>query len=433
MDKGRGVVERISRDVLGPGLCGFTLWVLKEAQKNKIKRLYFLARDGYLMYQSAKIFCNKFDLQIECRYLSCSRYALRIPMFHLNIDEAMEYICRGGISVNMEKILRRAGLGEDEIKEVITSINQDKDKSNMINLKEEIPYSKLGSIKELLASTKVFMSYMIKNSEKEFPNLRGYLIQEGLLEDIPSAMIDSGWVGTTQKVINNALYHIGGTQRLTGYYWGLYELPKGVRRSDYHCYYFSPEADIKEKVYFNNCLFEVIFSAPHGMTLRYRKNHEEYSPQYAVISKARKTFAKEHELCIMQYLRETLSKVSNLEDFNHKISIKNTKLNFKKFMGSPCGEEALVYGNCMFSDDVLENEMQKVAAPMTDDELNANHVFNKTLAMFGIKKGIVKESAWYEASAVIYGKNMRWHLWQYRMYKYLLYMRKTWSWRRSNE
>ena len=57
--------------------------------------------------------------------------------------------------------------------------------------------------------------------------------------------------------------------------------PKGVRREDYHCYYFSPEAGLRKKVYFSNSLFESIFSAPQGMTTGYEKVQGQWRPVYA--------------------------------------------------------------------------------------------------------------------------------------------------------
>ena len=87
------VSVRTTSCVLGPTMNVFIMWVLSQAMDRGQRRLYFLARDGYLMYKTAKLYCEKFGLPIDCIYLSCSRYALRIPMFHLNMDEALEYIC----------------------------------------------------------------------------------------------------------------------------------------------------------------------------------------------------------------------------------------------------------------------------------------------------------------------------------------------------
>ena len=61
--------QAIYNTVFAPVLLCFVRWVLDEAQKCGIKRLYFLARDGYQMYLVAEEFCKHSRNQIECRYL----------------------------------------------------------------------------------------------------------------------------------------------------------------------------------------------------------------------------------------------------------------------------------------------------------------------------------------------------------------------------
>lgn len=109
--------------VLSPALHGYILWVLREAAASGKKRLYFLARDGYLMYRTAVILCRELELPLECRYLCCSRYSLRLPAYHLDHQGALEYICRGGIDVTMRKILDRAGLTEEEKNITLAEVN----------------------------------------------------------------------------------------------------------------------------------------------------------------------------------------------------------------------------------------------------------------------------------------------------------------------
>ncbi len=96
----------------------------------------------------------------------------------------------------------------------------------------------------------------------------------------------------------------------------------------------------------------------------------------------------------------------------------------KRFMGTPSQEEAELYGQLEFSDDVLDNNRQQVAAPLNEAELRANHVGNKALVMLGIRNGYIRESAWYEGSVARYGKHERRHLFSYTIYKYLLYIRQ---------
>ncbi len=113
------IMREVSVSVLAPSMAGFVIWTLQQSIKNGIKRLYFLARDGYFMYQMASVFCKELNLPIECRYLCCSRYSVRIPMFYMDMDEALAYICRGGIDVTIMKILDRAGIGTEKRTEVL--------------------------------------------------------------------------------------------------------------------------------------------------------------------------------------------------------------------------------------------------------------------------------------------------------------------------
>jgi len=339
-------------------------------------------------------------------------------MFHLEPDEALEYICRGGINVNMKKILNRSGLSAAEQAEVLDGLNLN------IEMNEVIPYARLDEIRSALKMNQSFIKYMCDRSKEAMPNLVGYFKQEGLLDKVDYAIVDSGWVGSMQKTLNQLIAFMGEERKLEGYYWGLYELPPGAVRIEYHCYYFKPEGSLKEKVHFSNCLFEVIFSAPHGMTLRYEKTGEGYRPCYDRTSDEKRKFIEKTETCLIKYTEVMAATVNSLDEIDYQRDKAVIKKLFGLFMGKPVKDEVEVYGNCMFSDDVLEDEQQPLAAILNEKELKENHVLNKVLVMFGIKKAQIKESAWYEGSAARSGHAAWWHVMQYAIYKYLLYLRK---------
>lgn len=412
--------------VLAPAMNAFVLWVLQNALSSGKKRLYFLARDGYLMYRTALIYCEKFKLPVECRYLYCSRYSVRIPMFHLDIGEAMDYICRGGIDVNLAKILDRAGINEEEKEKTIKYLHMEG------KGKDIIPYAKLEKVRQKLECCHEFIAAIEKNSREAMPGLQGYLRQEGLLDDISAAFVDSGWIGSMQKVLNRFLKTMGRKEEIEGYYWGLYELPAKVLISNYHCFYFSPLKGLKRKVNFSNCLFEVVFSAPHGMTLTYEKRKAGYVPVYGNTDLKTKKFILETEHQLKLYTKQICEETESLTCINHCRNKKTVEALLSLFMGKPIKEEAEVYGRLPFSDDVLENEKNETAVRFTEDELKTNHLLYKALIMLGIKKTRIKESAWYEGSAVRSSIHAGWHRFMYRLYKYMLYVRKTYLWRRKN-
>ncbi len=405
------------RYVLAPALGAFTQWLLECSLNKGIRRLYFLARDGYFFYRAAQLFCQTYRLPVECRYLSCSRYSLRIPLYHLDIEAALDYVCRGGLDVTPEKLLLRAGLNGEETEQALLHL------SLPYRCGDAIPYAALPDVRRQLKNCDWFLSCVEKHSREALPPLIGYLKQEGLLESFSDAVVDSGWTGSMQKSLGEALAYMGRTRRLEGYYWGLYELPAAVERDAYHSYYFSPEGSLKEKAHFNNCLFEAVYTAPHGMTLGYRDIGTAFVPLYGEISAARKAFVEQTGDCLTHYIRQLTKEEWRPADFAADRLVLYRL--FKAFMGHPSRPEADVFGSLPFSDDILEGRERPIAAPLSREELCANHALPKLLTMTGIRRTPVRESAWYEGSAVRNGADAGRHLRQHVLYQYLRHGRKT--------
>ncbi len=425
------VPESTADLVLCPALAGFVFWVLQEAAAKKIKRLYFLARDGYFMYLMAEKLVQKFSLPIECRYFYASRYSLRVPMFHLDTETALDYITLGGLDVSLEKVYLRAGFDQ-------TLIERWKDAFPEFPLREQIPRQNLPRLKEQMRENQAFMESLIQNSRAELPGLKNYLEREGMLEECEMALVDSGWVGSMQKQLNALRTFLGAKNKLTGYYWGLYETPKGSVREDYHSYYFAPENQMRRKVYFSNCLFEGIFSAPHGMTLSYGEQ-----PVLAEIASEKKEFLNSVEANMARFTEKMLSMFADctFEQAAERMELPYlktaTQRNLSLFMTFPTKEEAALFGQLPFADDVLEYAGRQLAEPMDEKELTANHLLNRIRQMLLSPQVTVKQSAWYEGSVMVSEDNLNdrrreQHLRSYVRYKYFLNYRKMVMWRKNN-
>ena len=61
--------QNLVQKFVGPMLLNYVWWILHQAHQKGLQRLYFLARDGYLLREIALQFCAQFGLKIECRYL----------------------------------------------------------------------------------------------------------------------------------------------------------------------------------------------------------------------------------------------------------------------------------------------------------------------------------------------------------------------------
>lgn len=77
-----GVPETIGASVGGPILFAYASWVLREAQKRHIKRLYFIARDGYIPKLIVDKLIEAKNIQgIQTHYIYGSRRAWRMPSY----------------------------------------------------------------------------------------------------------------------------------------------------------------------------------------------------------------------------------------------------------------------------------------------------------------------------------------------------------------
>ena len=146
--------------VLGPGLACFSRWLLEQAGRHGKKRLYFLARDGYFMRQAAQVFCRAWGLELDCRYLSCSRYSLRLPLFHLDHERALEHVCRSGVEVTPWRLLGRAGLTPEEREGVLHALALPMDRE------EPLPPAVLPELRRRLAACAPFLEGMDRPSRE---------------------------------------------------------------------------------------------------------------------------------------------------------------------------------------------------------------------------------------------------------------------------
>ena len=432
--------KEIYERVLAPTLYEFVVWVLQEALQSGTKRLYFLARDGYQMYLAARQLCKQYDLDIECRYLKVSRYAVRVPEYHLLGERCLERICVGGIDVTFEKIMQRAALTDKEAEEIAALAGYTENYRKVIN------YHEVMQLKDRLKKIPLLFHYIDSHSKEAYGTAIGYLTQEGLLEPAPYARVDSGWIGTIQQSIEHLLRQKQPDRKLEGYYFGLYEIPEGEKRENYHSFYFTPWGEIKRKVHFSNSLFEAVFSAPEGMTLSYRTEGEKDKIIYVPVTDSRENLNRERISRYICWLEEFLQekKQSLPQDSKRweQLPEKNCKCRnqfpqadsgyveelLSPFMGNPTQFEAEAYGSLLFSDDVREDNNQKVSADFSEQEIKNHHLLNRLLIMTGVRKKVLHESAWIEGSIAtcktLDEKGRARNRWHAVFYKYIIYIRK---------
>lgn len=428
-----------------PAIMEFAGWVLDEAVKSGKKRLYFLSRDGYQIYLAACRLADLRKLSVECRYLHVSRYAMRIPAYHLDMKSSLDRICAGGMEVTLERILKRGALTDGEAVEVAERIGR-KD-----TCKDILSRYQIAELKDILGNESLFLDHVKRHSMEAYENAMGYLQQEGLLSDVPYAIVDSGWVGTFQQSLQTLLRSRVPGIHIEGYYFGMYEIPPDADAGDYHGWYFTPGTGLRRKVLFSNSLFEAVCSADEGMTLGYFWKDGEFLPRLDPEGNPNGEKQRQNLEALRRFLKEfDPAEKGGLESGDHvRDGRRLVNRLFTLFMARPTMVEIESFGDYLFSDDVLTGNCQEVAGRLTEREIRNLYILRRLCILNGVRKDIIRESAWIEGSIVrcgmcrsigkklLFGQDMDRHyikksLRHIRWYKYLVYVRKQLkAWKRD--
>ena len=326
--------------MFAPVITVFMEWVIRSSEKAGLKRLYFLARDGWLWMRAAEYVRQEVGAELEFRYLCVSRKTL------------------------------------------------------------------YGGSAECLA----------------------YLRQEGLYEETPYGIVDSGWIGTTKKSLESLI-----GKPIPGFYFGIYELPQGAEENSYHCFYFRPYRDIRRKAQFSICLFETVCSAPEGMTIGYEtacslpegmtvgygKNCNyvrpvcgEDNPNSVCI----RAFARVMERYLFHVGKRGIDKERN--ESKEKNRIRSVRNVLSLLMGRPTKEEAEAFGTMQFDEGVEGDHLRDLAILWSPEEVKALRLPQR-IRMKLQGKSAFRISGWQEGSIVrsVEGRGRNCALREERIYK----------------
>lgn len=356
--------------VTAPVLFCYVDYVIVNAEKQGIKKIYFLARDGYILKAVADVMIKSRKLKIETCYLYVSRYALRNALY-FKCDTVEDFENAGFFGrcavQSAENTLKRAGLEEGQRVEVYRKIGFDGDEKRVMNDAEYDTFCKL-----LKSDNELFTD--IKNSSREkYENIIGYFEQSGLFENKKIALVDSGWLGSVQRTLTELIMDKTDIGRITGYYFGLYR-----KKSDsYRSFLFDISDAYRYVPTFCNNLFECFCSAPHGMTIGYNKTENGIQPVTAEVNGYIADAAAMQTDTAVRFTSYACE--SNINISEKQLKQLAAKL-IKALMYKPDKEEAEIYGAFPFCDDATEISVQPLACDCgksIDNILFLNRVLRK--------------------------------------------------------
>lgn len=304
-------------EVVGPALYGFTIWLHNTALREGKNKLFFLARDGYLMQQAYIKLYGEDALENNYIYVSRKSMApaelrnnIEFPQL-LELETPYHYWCFNELcevlGVNTKagrRIWNECGLSLDQ------------------KLKKG----------ELLTNTKVKMFYekvgiQVRNeAEQKNRSIVKYLRQEGFSGDV--IIIDVGWAGTIQKRLQKLIHDYKMDVKIYGYYFGLN--PNALSSANVISYIPKEVAPSL----FCSQLMEYPFTQLIGTTLGYEENEDgNVSPKLADYEYEGKEDADSTELIqkgMMYFIDVMAAGYSIFEPYDYTIFYDNLKNVTKK-------------------------------------------------------------------------------------------------------
>lgn len=341
------VHARVTVQVTAPVLFAYVWYVLRQAERKGLKRLYFLARDGYVMLEIAKEIAKVHPIPLELRYLYCSRASLRMPSYHrIPETEMMDLLLHRGTNLTVLHILERAALSAAQLAQVLSEIN-------VSDADSPLSENDYAAVCLKLRQSAAFRKAVLQNSRAAYADTMAYFAQEGLTDGTPFGIADTGWTGSMQRSLRQLSEEI---PPITGFYFGMFARPKEKEDGEYDTWYFSADSSISDRTKFSNNLFECLCAAPHGMTTGYRRDAQgrmvPIRRQTETDTPMMKTVEAQVSIC-REFARRCAPLI-NFQSFSaapmHRISRKL----LQALMYCPSAEEAEGFAVFRFCDDVTE-------------------------------------------------------------------------------
>lgn len=267
--QGDNPYTRLAADYVAAAYIPYVNFVLRKAEEEKIKTLYFLSRDSYILQKIAETQKEKYH-NIEFKYLFVSRKALLLP--YLKDTTAEKYLAIQDkntiIGKSVEELLATFETNTTTLQKEYDISFKFKRISNQEEEKEFLT--------NIFGDNSPFRAHLEELCDKKRKIFNAYLTQEGAINGEKTAMVDVGWLGTTRLMINSILREEENPDTLF-FYYGVRGDVLGKQHGNFITY-FTPNELSTELT----SIVENYFSAsPYPSTIGYNKKEgNKIVPQF---------------------------------------------------------------------------------------------------------------------------------------------------------
>lgn len=255
-------------DLIAPLYVPFVYKILSDAARSGIKRIFFLSRDGYILYKIAQSMQFEFP-DMELRYLYVSRSSLYL-------SGLPEITPANLISLTKTEFCFTNETRLEVLENFVTS-----------EVMEQIRQISLTDLGEDIFTDHNVLSILSRYRKEQGNLVLEYFIQEGLADtDHKAAVVDVRGTRTCHKAIN-AILSNGGYPTVKGFYMEVFENRKTIKEAGEYDSIFYKERyrinSLNSFIYIHelgNILEQYFSLSPHYRTIAYKKTNGLVQPVF---------------------------------------------------------------------------------------------------------------------------------------------------------
>lgn len=253
---------RVGSSLCGPLIYSYVDWVLRKCEEKGIKRLYFIARDGYFPKIVADRLIKGRGLEIETHYIYGSRKAWRVCSLrneHFNLFELIAWSYANRIDTT-EKL---AGILELSVEELAPFLPFGSREAGAY-LSTQGRYE----IAKRLDGDLDFKSFYLERLKGKRDLAVRYIRQQVDIKDDKFAFVDVAGGGFTQGCLKQLMADFYDNPIETFFFKA--DRVNQAEGCIYHVFFPSRLP--------NDLIMEMMFRAPHGQTVGYKQNGDKVEP-----------------------------------------------------------------------------------------------------------------------------------------------------------
>lgn len=265
-------LNQVAAGVAAPLVYSFVLWVLLEAKRRGLARVWFMARDGQVMLPVARTIAARLSIDVELGYLYGGRQVVRVASLTSVDDAALDWMTGGAGVMTLQAVLDRVGLRLTDVQHVAADMN--------VPTAAPIGWAEIPRLRGFLRHPEV-EALILKEAASRRAVVLDYFRACGLMGDEGCAVVDIGWRG---NVLRSIVDLVGEAQaaKHSFMYFGLYAHPRGCESVHKVAYLFDVDGDQRlgtgHDIPSLTTLMEIFCQADHGSVMAVERRSGEFAP-----------------------------------------------------------------------------------------------------------------------------------------------------------